>query len=83
MEKCVRACPRSKLDAIVRSINDIIAKHCDDNEATMSKWSGELAKDNNNSDLAIGMRALRKIWVPQVDACVDNMTVTDMDELCT
>ncbi|KAH7703081.1 hypothetical protein AAVH_29754 [Aphelenchoides avenae] len=66
--KCVRACPRSRLDAIVRSLNDVIAKHCDDQEATVY--------------LANGMDALRKKWIPMVDSCVDNMTVTDMDGLC-
>ncbi|KAH7717456.1 hypothetical protein AAVH_15121 [Aphelenchoides avenae] len=25
---------------------------------------------------------MRKKWVPQVDSCVNNMTTTDMDDLC-
>ncbi|KAH7706272.1 hypothetical protein AAVH_26500 [Aphelenchoides avenae] len=68
MGKCVQACPRSRLDAIVQSLNEIIAKHCDDREATIY--------------LASGMSAMRKKWVPQVDSCVNNMTITDMDDLC-
>lgn len=39
-------------------------------------------KYGDNSDLASGMSAMRKKWVPQVDSCVNNMTITDMDDLC-